>query len=267
MSEENKIETGVQETQKKQPKKVKDPYNGLSGNMKRFVRKHEKGLIIGFVVILVFVIAFSMGFGVAKKKAAAEATGSLFGKTTTESGTKNPFGFAEKQAFNQNIVFTEQKKGYVVSGFTDESEAYTVLTVPNEYNGKPVTAIADDAFTGHPSLEKVILGDNVKTIGDRAFKDCPNLKTVILGKGTEAIGGNAFEGCYRISSIQFPEGMKTIGNEAFVGTSLNSVYIPETVETIGENAFEPLAKLRGAAGGVAEEYAVKTGGKFEAFGS
>ncbi|MBR4035010.1 MAG: leucine-rich repeat protein, partial [Clostridia bacterium] len=63
---------------------------------------------------------------------------------------------------------------YSVVGFINA--AATSITVPDNYDGKPVTHIGDSAFKDKENLEHVTIGANVVYIGDDVFGGCVNLK-------------------------------------------------------------------------------------------
>lgn len=169
--------------------------------------------------------------------------------------------------FALNAAETE----YTVTG--DGGQAANIV-IPAEYDGKPVTAVADSAFaySRHPSdIISVIIPDSVKEIGKNAFYNQDALESVNIGAGSklEKIGNNAFSGNGALKSIYLPAGLNLIGDSVFnncggldeisvasgnarysgegnclidleTGTLIrgsNNSVIPETVTKIGEAAF------------------------------
>ena len=49
------------------------------------------------------------------------------------------------------------------------------LTIPDTYNGKPVTAIGGQAFMGCSRLTKITLPDSINFVGTDAFSGCTAL--------------------------------------------------------------------------------------------
>ncbi|QNK60334.1 leucine-rich repeat protein [Paenibacillus sp. PAMC21692] len=132
----------------------------------------------------------------------------------------------------------------------------TDVNIPEQIQGKDVTAIADQAFMGL-KLDKVTIPGTVTTIGMGAFMGC-ELDAVILNEGLIEIGLMAFagnemenvdipgtvttiaEGAFSqgsLKTVTLREGLKTIKDKAFWDNEIRSVHIPEGVEVIGEEAF------------------------------
>ncbi|WP_214629001.1 leucine-rich repeat protein [Paenibacillus agaridevorans] len=132
----------------------------------------------------------------------------------------------------------------------------TDVNIPEQIQGKDVTAIADQAFMGL-KLDKVTIPGTVTTIGMGAFMGC-ELDSVILNDGLMAIGLMAFagnemenvdiprtvttiaEGAFSqgsLKTVTLKEGLKTIKDKAFWDNEIQAVHIPEGVEVIGEEAF------------------------------
>ena len=95
----------------------------------------------------------------------------------------------------------------------------TVLEIPQEVNGYPVTGIAKCGLSGLPSLVEVCLPDTVLWIGDRAFYGCEALRTVNLPEGLESIGNYAFSYDEELQTLAFPSSLRTIGEHAFSSSS------------------------------------------------
>ena len=79
--------------------------------------------------------------------------------------TDSRFTYAVDEANNGMIV-----KKYLLN----EAE----VTVPDTFNGKPITQIGANAFEGKTSLTTIHLPDTIMIIGTRAFAGCINLKNM-----------------------------------------------------------------------------------------
>ena len=147
------------------------------------------------------------------------------------------------------------------------------ITIPNVYNNKPVTSIAQSAFSGCTSLIKVTLPEGITNIGSYAFYDCSNLTTVNIPESMTSIGTLPFKGCEKltyntfdngnylgnienkylylanavnknITSVEINENTKIIGNYAFAECEgLTTVTVPDSVYVIGEYAFSKCSGL------------------------
>ncbi len=69
------------------------------------------------------------------------------------------------------------------------------ISVPDEIGGCPVTHIADAAFEGNLTLEKVILPQSLESIGWFAFRGCIALCEVQASESVSKIEYGAFENC------------------------------------------------------------------------
>ena len=83
------------------------------------------------------------------------------------------------------------------------------MTVPNTFNGKPVTAIGEKLFYERNEIERIYLPKNLTSIGDVAFNGCRYLKKINIPANVTRIGKRAFEYCgknldgYEYTSIEF----------------------------------------------------------------
>lgn len=81
-------------------------------------------------------------------------------------------------------------ENYSVSGVGNITA--TEIVIPPEYNGKPVTEIADRAFEKNGKITSVAISYSVTKIGSRAFDGCDSLKKVVISRMIESIGEYAF---------------------------------------------------------------------------
>ena len=114
-----------------------------------------------------------------------------------------------------------------------------IVDIPAEYNGLPVTAIAENAFANDQILGIVTIPDSVETIGEGAFSDCINLTKVTMGSGVAEIGSKAFYSCGWLSNLTLSKTLDSIGKSAFYGCRrLKTVDFPDSLKTISDNAFD-----------------------------
>jgi len=119
------------------------------------------------------------------------------------------------------------------------------VIIPAEWDGYPVTEIADNVFClTDLFINSVTIPNTVTVIGDAAFV------------------GN------RLTTIIIPESVISIGSDAFVHNRLDSIVIMNSAAAIGENAFEAqdawaeVTTIFGYSGSTAETYANKHGFQF-----
>lgn len=142
------------------------------------------------------------------------------------------------------------------------------VTVPDEYEGVPVTEIADFAAVNIESIEVINIGKNVKTIGNWAFENNQNLKAFNVSKENPYfcdVDGVLFTKDMKtllfyplardiksveqtnengqkteVKSIEYsvPEGVETIRTKAFYKCqNLTKISLPQSLKSIEEKAF------------------------------
>lgn len=146
-------------------------------------------------------------------------------------------------------------------------------TVPDEYEGSPVTALMEFSFANSEYLQELTLGPNINSIDVWALTNCPKLKSIAVSKdnpwfkdidgvlytksgdtlvtfpnmnttaltipaGVEEIAENAFYKCGNLITVQFPSGLKIVNDRAFLKCkALITVNLPDGLATIGNDAF------------------------------
>lgn len=97
---------------------------------------------------------------------------------------------------------TKDGKIIIVSYLGNEK----IVSIPDEIGGCPVTQIADTAFDGNLTLEKVILPSSLEKIGWFAFRGCVALREVHAFEGLSQIEYGAFENCNAKLTFFCPSG-------------------------------------------------------------
>lgn len=151
-----------------------------------------------------------------------------------------------------------------VTGYTGKSDT---VSIPDSFNGKPVTVIgngafknadivsavipdsvktiSDFAFNGCKRLERITLGASVKEIKSYAFVNCVSLKKIDLSSPTlTIIGEGAFAYCEKLTEVVFGNNITEIGSTAFTNCeSLAKAELPKNLKAIGDNAFAECLSL------------------------
>ncbi|MDE7305882.1 MAG: leucine-rich repeat domain-containing protein, partial [Clostridia bacterium] len=99
--------------------------------------------------------------------------------------------------YTVGLAYSEIKSGneivaYSVTGKGSSTE--TEITVPENYNNKPVTQVAARAFYGE-NITKLSLPSSVTTIGSNAFNNCTALTDITLPDSIKAVNLGAFTNC------------------------------------------------------------------------
>jgi len=128
-----------------------------------------------------------------------------------------------------NTTLKAQYTKALAFALNDDKNSYKVIgigalegeiEIPEEFNRKPVTAIAENAFAGCAELTKITIADSVTEIGKNAFAKCPNLVSAVIGDGVEVILESAFENCAKLDNIVLGANVNKVCEKAFYKTSL-----------------------------------------------
>lgn len=132
-------------------------------------------------------------------------------------------------AFGMTCVAAEEKPEEFNSGdytyvlLDDETVTITgyhgsdsMVTIPDQLEGKMVTGIGDKAFLRCKSMASVTIPDSVTSIGDYAFS-WTSLTSVIIPESVMSIGNYAFSLCSSLISVTIPDSVTSIGDNPFGG--------------------------------------------------
>ena len=96
-----------------------------------------------------------------------------------------------------------------------------------------------------PTLQKIILPDQITTFGSSVFYDQKALKWVNMPKSLTRIGQAVFTDCHKLEQIELPAGLQSIPYATFWNCkSLEQVIIPNSVTSIGKQAFHYCRALK-----------------------
>ena len=121
------------------------------------------------------------------------------------------------------------------------------ITIPDYIEGKKVSSIGEDAFSGETGLREVNLPKYLVKIRDRAFKNCANLVSIELPDTVTVIGSEAFSDNVRLSYVALGENSKlaSIGDYAFSGcANLSTFTVPSGVTELDGLAFMGTTSMR-----------------------
>ncbi len=149
----------------------------------------------------------------------------------------------------------------------------TAVEIPDEYDGYPVTEIADFAGCNLESMEEIKIGKNVETIGTWALENNRSLKNFVVSEenksfcspggvlytkdmktllffpakntkeyvipdSVETLRTKSFYKCSELEKLTLPKNLKSIEEKVFFRCgALQNVKLPDTLEYIGKDAF------------------------------
>ena len=169
------------------------------------------------------------------------------------------------------FTYDEYPDSIVITGLVDKTQSS--VTIPVTLKGKPVTKIAENAFSNgldeYPNLVSITFAENsnVETIGNSAFYYshiesitvpksvktldegafyCGGFETIEFEDGfeIEMIDKQVFYSCTQLKNITIPNGVTIICDEAFKGcSSLERITLPDGVRYVGYMAFNLCSSL------------------------
>lgn len=100
-----------------------------------------------------------------------------------------------------HLTFTETENGLAI--YVKAGEYPEHMELPSAYNGTPVVASGENAFTHSEKLQEIVIPEGVTVIGDFAFRDCPKLTSIELPASLESIGIAAFFTDSNLKTIRY----------------------------------------------------------------
>lgn len=173
---------------------------------------------------------------------------------------------------NESIDYKVENGEATVIGVPNKSTVKKIV-IPDEYEGVPVTKIADFAATNLEYVTEFYIGKNVKEIGNWALENnqhiaafeidkaneyfcsvdgviyTKDMKTVVffppakegeykVADTVETIRTKAFYKCTKVTKITLPDTVKEIEEKAFFRCeAMTEINLPDTLTLIGKDAF------------------------------
>lgn len=109
-------------------------------------------------------------------------------------------GLEKEIIFPEGSLVFDEKNGEMSLGRVTGS--FSVLSIPCEVEGIPVTQVLKKAFLGKRTIKKIILPDSVRSVGDFCFAHCVNLTEIVMP--VCATGEGIFTGCKSLDKIALP---------------------------------------------------------------
>ena len=160
------------------------------------------------------------------------------------------FDWLNKDVLEFEFELNSDGKSYTLLEYNYLSpDATETASIPDTYEGLPVTIIADQAFYACTDLEKVIIPEGITTIGEYAFYHCDKLSEIKFPSTLRIIKRYAFEGCDSLTSVDLGWSVN-VGFRAFFDCAkLETVVVGNAnggTASIDDYAFNSCKKLKSA---------------------
>ena len=149
-----------------------------------------------------------------------------------------------------NFTLNKDGESYMVAGIAAPKGIFEmpengILEIPSSYEGKPVTAIKDSAFSGRSDISgQIIISEGITSIGNSAFMNCSSLNSIDIPDSVASIGAGAFNGCSALRNINIPENVTELESGIFQScSSLQTIDLPNGITKIGLWAFRDCISL------------------------
>lgn len=161
---------------------------------------HKKRTVIGYILVIAMAVFSVLAVFIPQNTSVAQAVESEMQTVLSVN----------------DLMFTltadsNGDESYKVAIKSTSRPTATRIIVPETYNGKRVTEIADGAFLSCAKLEKVILPLSIEKIGTNAFMNCAKLEQVVIPPRVKALGASAFGMCAALTNLYIPNSVETVG--------------------------------------------------------
>lgn len=121
----------------------------------------------------------------------------------------------------------------------------TEIVLPDEVDGRAVTALAANAFRGNSKITKLTLGANITKLEKEALKNCIALREIVFNQGLQEIDEAVFFGCEQLTELHLPDSVTVLGKSALERMgSLQTLTLSRQLSAIPENMCSNCFSLR-----------------------
>ena len=153
----------------------------------------------------------------------------VFALVACDGGSgNNGDNYNEDGSVNYSNAFKIDKNGTIKS-LTKFGKTLEDVVIPEEIDGKKVTAIGEKAFWKCSTIKSVEIASSVTSLGEYAFASSEKLESVKFADDSQltSVGEMAFASCISLKSVELPSGVTSIDVDAFYGCeSLESITLP-----------------------------------------
>ena len=155
-------------------------------------------LIIFYSLLLVGCESSSKISSISSKNSSSISASSSQVETSSSSSTSSSTSI-ELEEFSRYEYFP-LSDGTLAIG-VGQNKYLEKLTIPQMHNGKIVTKIAGNGFSGCISLKEMEIPNSITEILENAFNNCTSLTNVTIPNSVTTIGENAFSDCTSLTII------------------------------------------------------------------
>ena len=135
------------------------------------------------------------------------------------------FGRSGRYTDGKDIwLFEEKGDSITLTGYEGTSRA---PKIPDEINGKKVTAIGEDVFQINDTIVKISIPANITSIGESAFSHCRLLQYVTMTDNVTYLGGYTFANCPRLTYIRLSNNIQILYEGTLCYTAVSSITLPK----------------------------------------
>jgi len=191
----------------------------------------KKTLPIILIAVLVIGILIGVLIGTAgDKDKGADSTTTT---TTTTTAKQEPSVPKAPEKTSEGLAYELDPDGesYTLVGIGNCADS--VINIPSKHEGKPVTAIGEEAFMFNDDITELYIPDSISEMGENAFSYCGSLELVSIGAGLKHVPKFAFTAS-GIRELVVPDTVTSFDYTAFWNCeSLESIYIGKGVKSLG----------------------------------
>ncbi len=119
------------------------------------------------------------------------------------------------------------------------NKTFTEFTILDKVEDTLITRIDSEAFKDHPTLKKVVIGENIYAIGRKAFSGATLLEDIQIGANVAHFGGHAFANTKWLTNKRNTDKFVVVNNVLIDAINIGvDEVLPNGITKIAEDAFD-----------------------------